>query len=348
MIGAVNAGSRWIGGPFADLAFFAFAWVPLVAAFEWSERAGWGWEGREALLLTVLAVNFIHRHLTLPLVYADPEQLRARPVGFTVLPIVCLAATLTALLVAPRTGFLALLGLSVAWTIYHTLMQKVGLLRIYSRKGGAGGPWLDRLFVFAWLGALFFVLASNASVLKEASDASAIGERLAGWLEPAGAVLPWLAGAAVLGASAVTALFIREEARGERGWNAPKLLFAASILGLYGVFLWDFVAAYAVFGFSHAVEYIAFVTIYAGRKFDGQPETRSPIAHAARWRWISMPLFAAAMVGAFFAARRTGWIVENVYVLDWYIVGSSFLHFVYDGWIWKVRRPEVAKPLEIA
>jgi hypothetical protein len=31
-----------------------------------------------------------------------------------------------------------------------------------------------------------------------------------------------------------------------------------------------------------------------------------------------------------------------------YIVGSGFLHFIYDGWIWKVRRPEVGAPLGIS
>jgi hypothetical protein len=30
-----------------------------------------------------------------------------------------------------------------------------------------------------------------------------------------------------------------------------------------------------------------------------------------------------------------------------YYSATSLLHFLYDGWIWKVRRPEVARPLGI-
>jgi hypothetical protein len=29
------------------------------------------------------------------------------------------------------------------------------------------------------------------------------------------------------------------------------------------------------------------------------------------------------------------------------IVGSRFLSFLYDDWIWKVRKPGVGKPLDI-
>ena len=37
----------------------------------------------------------------------------------------------------------------------------------------------------------------------------------------------------------------------------------------------------------------------------------------------------------------------NNYVLGLYITGSSFLHFIYDGWIWKVSKPHVGKPLDL-
>ena len=34
--------------------------------------------------------------------------------------------------------------------------------------------------------------------------------------------------------------------------------------------------------------------------------------------------------------------------LEVYIIGSSFLHFIYDGWIWKMRKPSVGRPLELS
>ena len=56
------------------------------------------------------------------------------------------------------------------------------------------------------------------------------------------------------------------------------------------------------------------------------------------------PVFALALTGLFFALadhRKT-----EPYLV--YYTATSLLHFLYDGWIWKVRKPEVAQPLGLA
>lgn len=67
------------------------------------------------------------------------------------------------------------------------------------------------------------------------------------------------------------------------------------------------------------------------------------MARVVRQQGLYFVLFilvsAAVFIPWFFISRAT---------VQWYIVGSSFLHFIYDGWIWKVRDPKVGKALGIA
>jgi len=87
---------------------------------------------------------------------------------------------------------------------------------------------------------------------------------------------------------------------------------------LYSVFFYSLVVGYIVFAFSHALEYIAFVNIFVNSKYKKRQDS-----------------------GSLFGMN----LDENAFTIC--IVGSSFLHFIYDGLIWKVRKPEVGKPLDI-
>ncbi|HEX5032841.1 MAG TPA: hypothetical protein VFW62_00045, partial [bacterium] len=231
---------------------------------------------------------------------------------------------------------------SVAWTIYHTLMQKMGILRIYSRKAAYGSARLDKAMVFSWFAFLFFACAASPAIERRAAKLSSAGRILKNLLEPVFPFLPYVAWLALAFALIVTLLYLKTEwsARGRFHW--PKNLFLLSILALYATFLYDFLVGYAVFGFSHAIEYLAFVYIFAGRKYRARAPSSSWMAKAVNRQALSFGLFLVAM-GLFFLP----WRFISKGTLQWYIVGSSFLHFIYDGWIWKVRDPQVAKPLGI-
>ena len=122
----------------------------------------------------------------------------------------------------------------------------------------------------------------------------------------------------------------------------PRNLYVASILMLYATFYYDMITGYAVFGFSHAIEYIAFVNIYSRKKYLAQSPDSSFMARAIRRQALWMIGYCLLLVPAFLLMN---WGAPTV--LTWYITGSGFLHFIYDGWIWKVRKPGVGAPLGI-
>ena len=109
---------------------------------------------------------------------------------------------------------------------------------------------------------------------------------------------------------------------------------------IYATFYYDMVVGYAVFAFSHAIEYIAFVNIYSRKKYLARPAGSSLLARAVRHQTLAMGVYCLAVAPAFFL-----WRWQGPTSLEWYIVGSGFLHFLYDGWIWKLRKPAVGKPL---
>jgi hypothetical protein len=236
-----------------------------------------------------------------------------------------------------------LLFLSVAWTIYHTLMQKMGLLRIYSRKGTTGSPLVDRLMVFVWFFALLFFLASKEGVLQATASHSSVARMIGPHLVAMSSIFFGAALVFLMAGIGVTAVYLRLEFSSTGGFSWPRNLFMLSTLTLYGIFLWDVIAGYAIMGFSHAVEYLAFVVVFSRRKYAQREPGSSPMASWAHHATRSLLIF-ALVGGAIFAVAH----VETRIYLGWYIVGSSFLHFLYDGWIWKVRKKTVSKPLGIA
>jgi len=438
--------SPWIARPVVDLALLSFGWVPVLVAYLAIKEGGLSPRLEDGLLFFILGVNFLHRHITFPLVYGDGEMVREHRRAYTWLPALFLVATVGALLyvkplvvegkpmevsrgggevtlevgrgdarrelpatvprmleataaaqvlddafrdevrvsahdgalrfevrdagqrtfirlkVKSRTAeslgldgvrnkkhrakmplYTALVVLSVLWTIYHTLMQKMGLLRVYSRRGTAGTPVLDRAMVFVWFFAMALWLASKESVRSMAVGRSAAGRFVAPLFEALDPALPFIAGALSLVALGLSVVYLKKELSAAHGFSWPRNLFMASLLALYAVFLWDVVAGYAILGFSHGLEYLAFVYIFSRRKYESREPSSSLMA-----RWMRRPALAMAVfsvvLGAVFVVTR----LEVRTYLGWYIVGSSFLHFIYDGWIWKVRRPSVQKPLGLA
>jgi hypothetical protein len=196
--------------------------------------------------------------------------------------------------------------------------------------------------VFTWFSYLFFQLAAMESMRKEVLRLAEIGKLFNALLNPILPILPYLAGIALVIALAVTFLYLKEEFKNRANFHLPKNIFIFSILSLYAVFFYDFLVAYVIFGFSHAIEYLAFVNIFSKRKFIPKPASSSLVARFVHHQSLSMILFSFAMM-----MIAIPWFYFSRSTLDYYILGSSFMHFLYDGWIWKVRNPQVGQPLGI-
>jgi hypothetical protein len=330
--------SLWIAGPRTDLFFFSFGWILALAAFVAVDELGF--QHRSGLLyLSLLVFNFLHRHLTFPLVYADPEQFERHRRAYVILPPFFLTLTVVSFFHV-RGLFLFLEFLAVAWTIYHTIMQKVGLLRVYSRKSGVGNLWLDKALPFCWIGVITFHAASDPTLRTQAAYFFDIPIRTLPLSQATESALWTVTVFAAVATLSLTVFYVREELRNRARFSAPKVLYGLSILMLYATFYYDIGVGYVVFGFSHAIEYVAFVNVYARKKYGARPRGSSLMARAVRHQAGVMGAYCVAMVLIFLC-----WNSLSQISLDVYILGSGFLHFIYDGWIWKMREPATGRPL---
>jgi len=237
--------------------------------------------------------------------------------------------------------FFLLVG-ALFWEFFHTLMQKTGILRIYSRKAGYGKAWLDKAMIWSWFAFVFFKLGTNPETVQYVSTLAEEGEYLARIVKPLEAAFPNLAMLALGVAAVITFLYVREEFRNRENFHWPKNLFLGSILALYSLLFYDFLVGYVVFAFSHAIEYLAFVNIFSRRKYLPRPATSSLMAKWVHHQAWAMTVFIAACTLVFIP-----WYYLSNHTLVAFILATSFLHFLYDGWIWKVRDPKVGQPLGI-
>lgn len=321
---------HWIQAPVPDTLFFGYGWLAVLLPLVWFPHLF------APVVLVVLLFNYVHRHYTFVLVYGEPEVFRRDREVYLLLP---LLAAMVTYLFAFFDAFRLLLTFSVLWTIFHSVAQKFGIMRVYSRKAGYGEAWIEKGLVYAWFAVVSLGVAEQQrSALLEYTSGQVI-------LSVLGNYLAWMTTASYLaGAVAVyfTAAYVRQEIKNRDRFSYPKNLYILSILGLYGIFFHSLVVGYVVFAFSHAVEYIAFVNLFVAAKYKKRPDLSSALAFAARKLWLFSASFAVLVVVLCLIARTYD---QDAFLV--YIVGSSFLHFVYDAMIWKVRRPEVGEPLGI-
>jgi hypothetical protein len=361
--------SPWLRNAAWDLAALAFPWVPfylfcvvgLGLTGEWS-AGGSGGAGREpglGLAMSIaLALSYVHRHYTFLLVYGDRETFAARARSYLVLP--ALAFVVLALIVrvpdavrveVPGAGsvspWLVVGTLAGMWNVWHTVMQRHGIARIYAGK--AGGGLQDPAHGRRDLHMLWSVIALVAVVVVAFRPATFEGllnaRRLLATLQPAhdsGALWVGVAAVSLLALTRVS-IWLRHELAAPLPWRArvPRWSFLASTLALLGIFVVHGpIIGYLCFGVAHAIEYLFFLHHFGRRKF-ARPEDRGLVARMLRHPLRSGPLLVGSLLAVYWVFRdqqnTDAWLV--------YYTATSMLHFLYDGWIWKVRTPAVARPL---
>lgn len=255
---------------------------------------------------------------------------------------------------------------AAAWNIWHTLMQKFGILRVYAAKSAVpierrAPAWVDRLFLFgavpvlvAWLGPaqrdlLRTQYKSVTQFLLPVADALVVVQPV---LLPLSAVV-W---AASIGC------FVWHEWRadGLRTW--PRLSMAFALTALVATFfVLSPLKVYAAYGFSHAVEYMVFVQAFLRRRYagvsmaslaEGSAAHAPLIARLLRHPWWFWGVFSVVVGGAYFTTqfgRHFGLPTGGLRLLDvklstWFFafaIWGSMAHFYFDGFLWKLRTPQV-------
>ncbi len=90
----------WIQNPRFDLVYLSYGWIVVLAAFMvFKQYYG-------ALILMVLAFNFVHRHYTFALVYGQREEFDKRRWSYILLPV----------------GFLVLTAVSIVFNFFTILL----------------------------------------------------------------------------------------------------------------------------------------------------------------------------------------------------------------------------------
>lgn len=324
----------WINGKGLDL-IMALSWVPF-------SLMAWAVQDNPSLLKTlmfsVFLFSFTHQPLSLFLVYGDKQRFELRRGIFTWSPLLFVVAVYLSVNYSP----LLLAIFAGAWNAEHTLMQRYGIARIYGRMLGqkTGGYELAMLFSWLFLAALW-AAADPATMERVASlgmrganrSAFEMMTSIRGYAEiilyPLGLVV------IVLGV-----LWLREETRRQK--NPAKHFYLLSTLALFGVMLVNPIMGFIGYVGAHSFEYFVIVNRCLEKTYIEPRQTSCALGWAANGPWGKFGLLGIYLAGIFL----TVFLLENyasnlLYSLVFFTLGA--LHFFYDGFIWKLRNPQVAQ-----
>jgi hypothetical protein len=329
---------RWIRSPAVDIAL-AFAWLP----FALTARAASHDVDTLALLLnTTFLISFLHQPLTLPLVYGDPGQYASRRKLFVWSPVVFVVAVTLGLWVS--FAFVAIVaGL---WNAEHTLMQRFGVTRIYGRKVGHESGTLERWLLISWLVLAIMWVGSDPATPGRVARLP-LGDVNAASVDHLTALLPFAAAlvAPVVLLSAVFAVrwIAGEYARARRGEaNPAKWVYVGSTAVLFAWMLVDPVAGFIAYVGAHAIEYFVIVNHSLGTRYaDGSGGPLGTAVRSPHGRTKFFAGYGLALIALIVLLARTGSPNAYGFAVLWF----GGLHVFYDGFIWKLRRPAVARGL---
>ncbi len=365
--------NRWIVGPLVDLSCISVGWtvfflLPLIVP-EQVENA------------RIVAITFFvaHRYFTFPLVYLDRVEYARRKWTYLIVPVVCLVGVWLCFVL--RVAEPEMFAFWWFFNYFHFVRQKYGLLRIYSGKTKWGVKRLDEVVVYGWgaagllhmlayqaevEGRLMHYLSSNpAWIYGMVAIVAAVWtiDELWGWtgetnrstvvalgtvfiiagvgvglfaIDPVtGRTMVYVAYAVFV---ALTLIWFVHECRAPNGPSLPKILFLGSVALLYGYGpIYSATAVVIATSFSHAFEYFAICGLAVKNKARIHGTDAPLLSAAARHIVIYSVLFIAVVSGLLQGLKT---LLPLAYFV--FIYGTSFTHFVFDGMIWKLRRPRVA------
>lgn len=327
---AANPAARgWLLGPVLDSLFVAnLAW-PVVALFamfaaETSAYQTFGY-------LLAYFVIMPHRWITLPLVFGDRKRVAERPVAYLgVLGLVVFSCAVVKLSMA---SLAVLVAADYLWNAWHFAGQHSGIHRIYGRlaRGQAVGPewekWLLRGFF------LFVLIRLTGSFIPRDSQP---------WLDAvadAGPYLSWLDFAAL----AIPVWFLFRELSRLQRKSLGGVLYLVSVCVLYSTLLLAvrYDVRPLVLGCAvattlvHSSEYLSIVSWHA-------PKNKAWQESSLFKRLVSHWLLTLLAFMSFFLVTTA--LLNGPYLGTWLWINLnvSFLHYAYDGMIWKRPKPKPA------
>ncbi len=338
--GPRHAEYRWLVSPSWDI-MMALAWIPFVVlALAWSgdtSRIEW-------LVAATLIFSVSHQPLTMPLVYADGHVYHSRHLIFAVTPFVFLAAVVIGIQLDP----VIIAAIAGVWNAGHTLQQRYGISRIYGRKVGQTKGRIEHNLLWAMLLLAVVWAAADSSTPDRIAEAGLGGRNQKGLdlLTNAAPAARLLLPLVILGVAALAVMWIREELESENV-NPAKWIYMASSVVLFSLIIVSPIAGFVGYVGAHAAEYYLIVYKHLGDRYpDEVTDGGAPLGRAVRSKMGPLGLMVTYTVIVFtvvFLLRSyASW---QAYAMVFLTLGA--LHLFYDGLIWKLRRPEVARSFKI-
>ncbi len=315
----------WLVSPCFDLLFLAnFSWILIWLLSLPSDTAI-----EPVRFWQVYFLTTAHRWLTLVVVAIDPDRRgeQSRPLA----ALAVLAAIVVGGVYFGFGHFSCLPLVDLVWNGWHFAAQHAGILRMYSRKVGGGSAWLERY------GLRLFVFYTTL--------------RVAGW--STGWIQADTNGQMILRAIdmlvlALPSMLLLVQFRAWQANQWGKLAYLSSVCLLYAAILLSLHPAYGYGSYTiplllcsalfHATEYLAVLTVYAGRR---RQSGSAGMFQKMAERWLPMLVGYVLLIGLLGSWLEgplgTVWVGLNLW--------AAFLHYAYDGMIWKLRRPETARSL---
>lgn len=330
--------AQWIHGPLTDTAL-AFAWLPLAVVAHVVASSP---TTLRTLVGLIFLLSFAHQPLTLALVYGDRAQLEARRRLYLAAPVVLCLAVAAGLYVS-LTTVAVVAGL---WNAEHTLMQRYGLTRIYGRKAGDDNGRIEKQMIISWLllATVFVAAFVDLETLVARigmGGTNARGVRLLAELRP---LARWLLVPVVIAVVVVAARWFQAERAFGRRANPAKHLYLVATAALIAVVLVDPIAGFAGYVGSHALEYFVIVhRSLRGRAAHGDPSAVAAATATPARRAVTYLAYTAAII----AMVTVAWDAFDGRAYRFLILFLGGLHILYDGFIWKLRRPALAASLGV-
>ena len=333
----------WIFGVRADLTI-ALCWIPIFLIAHVLSATGTNDELLNRMFRGAFVLSLLHQPLTLALVYGDREQFALRRRLFTWSPPIAVGLIAAAVLL----DLWIVVPIAAVWNTVHTLQQRYGLSRIYSRKAGYGSARLDRAVLYVGMVAAILVAGSSSATLA-ALGRVMLDDRNSAAVTDLTSVRPyaiWLVTPAVVAFAVVLWMLVRQERAHVVEANPAKWLYQASSLALIAAIAYDPLAGFVAYVAAHAIEYTIVVDKTVDKRYAAARTDMPLLGRLVRDRRARTASFVAfvALVLWFESGVRDA-IPGHAYLIVVYSVG--ILHFWYDSFIWKLRRPAVARDLGI-